>query len=543
MIQTALVVMETVAQQKGLDLAAVVDPNVPARLVSDANRIRQVVLNLLSNAVKFTEAGGVLLRARSRTWHGRVMLHIEIADAGPGIPESDRNKLFMEFSQLQGNAARRYRGTGLGLAICRRLIAALGGHLRYASELGVGTRFWFIIPVAVAEGPPPHVSLAAGQTVRVYGGGSRVRAGLSLLLAQEGFAVLEGAGTEAEIVLRHVGAPAAHVNQSARLIPFGPGTRLESPITADRLRAALSETPAADKVPQTSRPSPPPPALAKPARALHVLLAEDDPINREIAEGLLRLLGHRVTSVGDGRSALDAIRTGRFDLVMLDMQMPLMNGIEVTRAIRALPGPTGRVPIIAVTADAATHIRDTGLAAGLDSFVAKPLTLARLAETLAEVLPPEIRARPPEPVAMAPAGGPGTVDPVQRGLLTASLTPERLRALIESFWEGVAALSEICGADRTEADEGALRRRLHSLQGSSASLGYPMVARAVRSAREALHDGGTTSGVMLVLRAPLAEALRADMGLLPPALVQSLWTRLSAPEDAEAGAAASAGVN
>ncbi|WP_069308443.1 response regulator, partial [Methylobrevis pamukkalensis] len=286
-IASVRTIMESRALEKGLDFRILVDDTLPARILSDEARIRQVLLNLVSNAVKFTERGGVVVSAGLKTDpDGTPWIAFSVADTGPGITTEARERLFLDFSQLEASMARRYGGSGLGLAICKRLAGLLGGRLGVESVPGAGSLFWFEIPATVAE--------ATGEPERV----------------------------------------------------------------------------AAD---------------LRPRSALSLLVAEDNAVNRRIAGMILRKLGHSVEFAVDGFEAVERVRNGSYDVVLMDLQMPRLDGLEATRAIRALPGAAAHVPIVAMTANASAEDRAACLAAGMDDFTTKPVDRRQLSEALAKV--------------------------------------------------------------------------------------------------------------------------------------------------------------
>jgi CheY-like chemotaxis protein len=465
----------------------------------------------LTNAVKFTAAGGVTMRLSMRRRGGRPWLRAAVADTGPGIPRQERHRIFEEFSRLDRPGDRAVRGTGLGLAISRRIADALGGTLRVVSVSGAGREtgslFWLSVPVGepadvVLPPPAPARGIAA-----VLGGTAPVRAALERLLAAEGYRVAPHGNTLiAGLLLCHTsqpptGEPPAFI----RRVAFGPGSALDAPITGERLRAALSGA----RLSGGAAPAPPVPTPAQ-----RLLVADDDPINREIAASLLRHLGHLVITANDGPAAFAAARADTFDCVLLDLHMPGMDGIDLARAIRRLPAPACFTRLVAVTADVDANARDLLLAAGIDALVVKPVTLERLADAL------------PRAAQAAPAAARPAVDAESRRALAAMLAPGRFAALLASFWEEL--LRSLAPAERLCGSEG--DRRLHSLAGSAASLGYLDVTAAARGSRTAL----ATSVAAFELALPgllhaLAAALHADTALLPPELVDRAAGALAAP--------------
>lgn len=269
---------------KGLELRVDCYPSVPAWIVGDPTRVRQVLLNLISNALKFTEAGRILIRCGAEAGSDGMRLRFEVEDTGMGIPDDRRAFLFKDFSQLDPSTTRRYGGSGLGLSICKRLVEAMGGEIGVRSRATSGSVFWFTIGLVASE-PPDAARL--------------------------------------EVV------SAKH---------------------------------------------------ASPAR---VLVAEDLPMNQVIVEGMLNRLGHRVVLVDNGAEAVAAVQASYFDLILMDMEMPVMDGISATRAIRRLGEGSRRIPIIALTANAMLEEAAACKTAGMDDFLSKPIDRADLAAMIA----------------------------------------------------------------------------------------------------------------------------------------------------------------
>jgi signal transduction histidine kinase/ActR/RegA family two-component response regulator len=480
----------------GLDLVVVVDPDVPVTVLSDPRRLTQVLRNLLSNAIRFTPSGGIQVRVSIRRRGARSWLRIAVRDTGPGIPRAARERIFEAFSQPDRSGGR---GAGLGLAISRRIARMLGGDLRVAATRDGGSVFWLNVPVERATPDSTAETLAPpAGSVAVIGGAAPVRHGLELLLAAEGWRCVP-AGERPDLLLCHARAPVFALD-AARRITFGAGGRLESPITVATLRAALSgaglDPAAASPVsPQDGR--------------LRLLLADDDPINREVASSLLRHLGHDVTTVGGGPDAYAEAQMGPYDCILLDLHMPGMDGVELARALRELPLPLGAVRLVAITADADAAVHEAARSAGIDSVVIKPVTLERLVDALS-------RQQSPGPLTEPPA-----IDAAIRRGLVDRLAAGRFAGLLATFWSGL--LATLAESDPWTGDDG--DRRLHSLAGASASLGYRAVAVAARRARADRAAG--VAGGNAALLAALAAAARADRSLLPPDLAERLEAALA----------------
>ena len=422
------------AQEKGLEIASVVAPAARGEFIGDAARLRQVLVNLLGNAVKFTQSGGVGLRV---FLDADAALRFDVADTGPGVPESAREAIFEDFEQGDASAARRQEGAGLGLAISRRLVAQMGGRLELAHSGDKGAIFAVTLPARRAAEPQDRGAPLDGQRIFVIAGGLFEGACLAETLAAAG-AETEQAASEAQGLARLTQAPAnfdavlvdcrfgadaaEKLAQAARAagarrlyVLFSPLERrafgeaalqyfdgwLVKPVRADSLLARLS--PAA---PPPSRDAPV--AAAPTLDGFAVLLAEDNDVNALIVSRFLQKLGARVTRAENGLRAVDKVEAALdaatpFDAILMDRFMPELDGLAATRRIReaetrAQAAPT---PIIAVTASAQEDDARAAQAAGVDALLAKPVELAGLC---AAILAVRNSARP-EPLA-APQSAP-----------------------------------------------------------------------------------------------------------------------------------------
>jgi len=378
------------AQAKGLDIAIGVDPAVPAMVRGDPNRLRQVLLNVIGNAVKFTERGGIDIRVAVRAGaNERTLLECRVRDSGIGIDAVVQKRLFERFVQADSSTSRRYGGTGLGLAISRELLALMDGTIEVDSTPGHGSTFTFTMAVDAAAPPTAPASLA-GLRAALLVGREPSRTALAAQLTAWGAMVeiWNPPGPPAELLARAApdfviaddellagptaGAAAAAAT-GARLIVLAaaperamkrPGwpshaVAVARPTLPAALLAALTGTQAVDASHEA------PPGLA-------ILLADDNLVNRRLGEALLGRVGHRVDVVGDGEAAVAAVYHGAYDVVLMDVHMPQLDGIAATRRIRSLPGAPSRVPIVALTAGTLAVDREAALAAGMNDYVAKP---------------------------------------------------------------------------------------------------------------------------------------------------------------------------
>ena len=437
--------LATRAQQKGIEIAACVDADVPEDMLGDAQRLRQILLNLAGNAIKFTETGGVTLRVaraapdQDPKARGRLRLRFEVEDTGIGIPEEARQRIFGHFEQADSTHSRKFGGTGLGLAISKKIVEAMGGEIGVESALGGGSVFWFtaaLVPNRLVEAaPPPDLS---GRRVAVVSGSPILREPLVARLRQSG-AKVQGFASAAEaavalvaartdIVLTDIALPDGDAEtclpQLTSWLPPGaaviallpPAQRGRIPALKaagatgyhvtpvrhyglERRLAALLAGADPEDGKSADQPAPAPLPARDEARAgVHILVAEDNEINTLLTVSLIKRMGHSVDSVRDGAEALAALDLrSDYDLILMDVHMPGVDGIEATRRIREgeaklPPAARARLPIIALTASVMDEDRQNCLAAGMDDFLTKPLDPNALTAAIARWTKPRIRA-------------------------------------------------------------------------------------------------------------------------------------------------------
>ncbi|MGV1098645.1 response regulator [Thiovibrio sp. JS02] len=421
------------AQGKHLDLASHVSLDLPPRLVGDPVRLRQVMVNLLGNAVKFTPKGsvGISVSREPEQGSGRngeeILLRIEVEDTGIGIPREAHGKLFKSFSQLDGSYSRQYGGTGLGLAICRQLVEMMGGRIEFTSTPGQGSCFQCLVPMGVAAEQPASGLAKIKEAVRdkrvlLVAEGRASRRLLARTLADLELSVISAESGPAGMAFftqaQQVGLPFSFVLVEAEMsgmdgFSFSAGLRaleggalpvvllVSSGQQKDERRSRLNDSALVDhflakpvKLIQlvgvldriagfSSGPPVAGGAEEEPARAavtpLRILVAEDNPANQRLVERMLAINGHRVTVAGNGHEAIDAFARESFDLILMDIQMPEMDGFAATAAIRALEKERGgHIPIIALTAHAMQGYREQCLDAGMDEYCAKPFEMQKL---------------------------------------------------------------------------------------------------------------------------------------------------------------------
>ena len=405
------------AHEKGVEIAWAVSPGLPT-LLADEGRLRQVLLNYAGNAIKFTQAGGVMLTAAA-TADGRV--RFSVTDTGPGVAPEARAKIFEAFVQTDASHRTQLGGAGLGLAIVARLARAMAGEAGVGGEVGQGADFWFEAPFETVPTPRRDLPLA-GRVVAVASPNPIVRiatarqieaAGGRAIVAVDTAAALAAAPADAVLLIdaalakpRGALKPPADRRAVVLLTPEQRGRidRLKSAgfsgylikplraasIVAQVLQASTSQSPAALAAERHAEDDRVAPASAPGVR---VLLAEDNPINALLARTLLEREGCKVDRVAGGDQAIAALSSNSYDLILMDLRMPGLNGIDATRALRA-QGVTA--PIVALTADAFDEDRRACLAAGMDDFLVKPLTHAALRDVLTRWTGPASRpaARP-----------------------------------------------------------------------------------------------------------------------------------------------------
>ncbi len=515
------------AYQKHIELIADVAADVPERVVADPGRIRQILANLVGNAVKFTARGHVLAEIRvAGHKEGLVTLHLMVSDTGIGIPKEKHALIFEAFSQADGSTTRRFGGTGLGLSISARLVQLMGGRIWVDSEPGAGSTFHVQVELQRAEplvrtGPmhiPPvpvlvvddnainrrilveHLTRWGARPAAVDGGPAALAAmtaaeadgkPFALVLLDMNMPQLDGLGVAAAIGARPElsGTPIAMLTSSGAVGDAAkcrdPGIRacLSKPFRSDDLFVLVADL----LSPERARPAPPAPepardavtpAPATPVSPRRVLLAEDNVVNQRLAVGLLARRGHQVTVVDSGGDALVACGREAFDVILMDLQMPGMGGIEAAVAIRERERAAGgHVRIVAMTAHAMPGDRERCLAAGMDGYLTKPVASA----ALFEMVETGDRARPAD--TMAAVFQP---DEVLRRL---DGDEQLLADVIALFLDNSVELLAAIRAALDAGDVQALRSAAHRLKGSASNLTTAGVVEVARRL-EAVADRG-----------------------------------------------------
>ncbi len=387
------------AADKGLTLVYGLDRRAPRLVIGDPLRVRQVLLNLLSNAIKFTRTGEVCLKVFVACDEDAVQLRFDVIDTGIGIPETGQGRLFQSFTQLDASTTRRFGGTGLGLAISRRLVELMGGRIGVASRPNQGSRFWFTLRLAVhdVENELPPARPLANRRALVVEPHPVVQRLIADVLEDLGARVVAINSVEHlsktdwdVVVVDATSLPDVGPGRHATVVlgarpsdrePLTGATYLPRPVREGSLRRTLlAHLTAPDVAPTVATPG------LSTSRG-RVLLAEDNAVNQRVAQRLLQKLGWDVGVVGNGEEAVAAVAGGGWDAILMDCQMPVMDGFEATMAIRTIEGEGRRVPIIALTAEALAGDRERCLKSGMDDYLSKPVRAEQLHAALERWVP------------------------------------------------------------------------------------------------------------------------------------------------------------
>ena len=513
------------AAMKGLELIVDIAQDVPQMVLGDPQRIRQCLVNLAANAIKFTSTGEIVIAVRRLgEREGTSHVHFEVRDTGIGIAEQERGELFKPFTQADSSTTRRYGGTGLGLSIVKHLTELMGGKVGLESEVGKGSTFWLTLPltriepsgrarrIAPDERPCRVLIVDDNSTNRrvVAGhlgiGPYEVDAAASAAEALERLGAAVSEGRPFEVVLidyqmpemdgamlgeRISGDPRFarsrlilltsldRKGDHSRFASMGFAAYLTKPVRPRELRDCLAHVLSHDPEEWSARTHPlvtrallSAAGSGPQAYSGRVLVVEDNPVNQKVAQKFLERLGCVVRVVGDGKEAVDISARERFDLILMDMQMPVMDGIEATRAIRAAETDGTRTPIVALTANVLASQFQSCLDAGMDDVLAKPLEASRLRDLLERIgLNRTSAAATVAPLAdSGPSLAPAPLDLARLASLAGDDTGF-MRELLATFRASAAAgLAAMEGALPTLDREG-LRRAAHKLRGASENIG------------------------------------------------------------------------
>jgi two-component system, sensor histidine kinase and response regulator len=542
------------AQAKNLELACLIHHDVPSALRGDPGRLRQVLTNLVGNAIKFTEQGEVVLRVNlvedAPSTHAA--LRFEISDTGIGISQELQPRLFQSFVQADGSTTRRYGGTGLGLAISKRLVGLMGGSIAVESQSGKGSTFWFTARFERQPGEsaaaPGAVTRLAGRRVLVVDDNATNRQILRQQLSHWGLRVstVED-GPRALLALEAAAASEAPfdlavldfkmpdmdglclgraIKENARLSAVklvlltsfgqkGHGAEATRAGISGYLTKPVDEADLHDCLVEILGGAPAGPSLVtrhslrenRPPLTARILVAEDNEVNQKVAVRILEKLGYRVDVADNGKEAVEAVARTRYDAVLMDGQMPEMDGFEATARIRELEGSARRTPVVAMTASAMKGDREKCLAAGMDDYVAKPIGPETLQAVLSRWVPVE-----------SPTAGEEAEAPVDPAML------ENLRAidgdgtllveLIDTFLRIAPLRVDALSKASAKGTAVALERTAHSFLGSCANLGARYMAD-ICARLEHLGRAGSTTGAR-----ELIQSLEEEYGLVQEALLE-----------------------
>ena len=536
------------AQRKGLHILADYDPSLPTAVMGDPIRIRQIVTNLLGNAIKFTQDGDVsvtvTLDSPASGTHEPPRFKFAVKDTGSGISPEGQAKLFQSFSQVDGSSTRVHGGTGLGLSICKQLSELMGGTIGVESMIGQGSTFWVTLPlplqVEAAALPQTDSSLAGvcvcaavshpatgrlltrylshwGITVKTAGSGAEFLEQVMTDLATEGSRVIALVDervtdmTDTELVQALRSDPTMGTAKILRVVSFIKRAEVEQdpivgqmhvvtkPLRFDALRQALVNVLEDNGVVAESASD----AVKTPTLFGHVLLGEDNPVNQEIALLMLQTMGCTVTVAQNGREVVERVKQSAYDVILMDCQMPEMDGFEATRLIREWEEQGSRtpIPIVALTAHATAGDREHCLATGMNDYLSKPFSLERLHTTLASWLRPApgpaqaspakmppLRSVPPEPDAQSSL----TVDQKAWKSITSLQrpgAPDALAKILSLYLTDSQELVNRIRQGMAGGDAQAVNQAAHSLKSRSSVLGAVSLAKLCRQFEDLSRQG------------------------------------------------------
>jgi two-component system, sensor histidine kinase and response regulator len=556
------------ASRQGLELAFQIDNNVPTMLEGDYSRLRQIVINLVGNAIKFTPKGEVVLtvRCESRS-DGEAVLRFSVSDTGIGIPADKQQLIFEEFRQVDSSTTRQYGGTGLGLAISSRLVHLMQGHLWVESELGKGSSFHFtakfVIPSDTVQRVQRRTDVVADTTVLIVDDNATNRRILGEMVCNWGMRpVLASSASEALRLLRDslaqgspIGLILSDVNmpevsgfmlaesiradrqfdktQIIMLTSSGRegdtalreelriAARLMKPVKQSELLDAIVTTlgvAALDAPPRESETT----KSALRIRPLRILLAEDNAANQKLAVGVLSKHGHHVTVADNGLQAIAKWQSEQFDLILMDVQMPEMDGVQATQAIRAMERQQGgHIPIVAMTAHAMKGDRERFLESGMDDYLPKPIRAKQIAEKLLAMFGASIGEDTSEPH-VAPQPVPPTMlidwESALQGIDgDRQLLAEVIQIFLGSAEESLAQMDKAIRADQPEN----LQRLAHAFKGELLALGATPAAELAQQLelngkQQELPSARNTftqlAAQMDLLREPFNSFIRENLG-------------------------------
>jgi two-component system sensor histidine kinase/response regulator len=516
-VEEACTLVGAQAHRKGLELNFAIGSDVPARLIGDPVRLRQILLNLLTNSVKFTPEGEVILKVDYLGAEGDdANLRFAISDTGIGIESSVLGRLFQPFTQADASTTRRYGGTGLGLTICKRLVELMGGRIGVESQLNCGSVFWFTVTNRISATSSQHSELDPrgiralivddNATVRTVVRSQLASLGITADCVPDGRAAIEtlveafkNAQPYHSVILDHQ-MPAMDGITLARAIRSRPELNsaalvltttqneqldqevlesagivayLRKPIRLGQLKECLRKaTGQASAIPTNITATASRARLDKAGSGPSVLLAEDNIVNQKVAVRMLEKLGCKVVTVGTGKKAVERWQQQSFDLVLMDCHMPEMDGWEATREIRSRESPAQHIPIVALTASALPSDREICLAAGMDDFLTKPVRPGEIDRLIQRYV---LDKRPGTEESTTSVGAENGFSAALANL-EADLGSEVVRELAEDFTTESTQMLQTLQADLTNGDLTHAARTLHSMKGCSGTVGAEALA-------------------------------------------------------------------
>jgi two-component system sensor histidine kinase/response regulator len=564
LVEDTVALFSNPAQNKGLELVVSLEPPLPQRVLGDPTRLRQVLTNLISNAIKFTEKGHVVVHV---TCVRDDIIHFSVVDTGIGMTEQQRKIVFEPFTQADSSVTRKYGGTGLGLTICRWLVEAMGGQLGVMSAPGIGSEFSFEVRFKAAEDIAPLLSQDL-QDLRVLVAERRWASRVALqntfqklqletaLFVDNGKAALQelrdaaAAGQPYRVALLDIELqdmspddlvaaikldPLLRNTRVALMHPIGqmaPAVGAEfalaKPIRETDLRAFLCAAPAEAIARLSSRKDS---GLHYDLSAKRLLLVEDNEVNQWVALELLRVTGASIDVHSNGQLALDALEATAYDAILMDVQMPVMDGLTATRKIRDKGGRWSTVPVIAMTAHARSESIQDCLAAGMNAHLTKPLEPDLMLSTLAEhlgVTPTRRREVPATPGAPTPADTPPTPTPDtgwagidrEQALKRVRGNQAVLEKILLSFHDNQKETCEQVESLLAAGNVQDAIMALHTLKGSAANIGATMLATLAATAETSCREGDRIK-LTLDMALLAAELRRVIEGLSPLAQAQA----------------------
>jgi len=521
------------AYGKGLEYGCIVHPEVPSLLRGDPGRLRQILINLAGNAIKFTETGEVVIRISLKDEDAaHAVLRFEVTDTGIGIPKDRVDRLFKSFSQVDGSITRKYGGTGLGLTISKQLVEMMGGRIEFESEVGRGSSFWFAVGFEKQSETCGHTVQVPedirGKRILIVDDNETNRFILREQLRSWGCRYQEAAGGGQALEALHRGiaegdpfditildkqmpgmdgetlgkfikkdpdlrgtllvllTSIGERGDAARLEQIGFAAYLTKPVKQSQLYNCLTAVTGLKETPDSEKPVP---IITRFAIAealkqrIRILLAEDDPTNRKIALNILEKLGYRADAAANGREALKALERSHYDLVLMDVQMPEMDGLTATRQIRTqeeskIQNPKSkmdRIPIIAMTAHAMKGDREACLAAGMDDYLSKPVTPQELLDKIEKWLTKKqndsctVKQISSKKAGIASQEAASPIH-IAEALDRAMGNRELLEMLLNEFIRNMPEKIELLATAIQKEDADSLVQYAHTLKGASASL-------------------------------------------------------------------------